>query len=1038
MNKNFIVYKSSAGSGKTYTLALSFVSLSLKGGEFGYESYYKRILAITFTNKAAAEMKERVLHYFYILSNKQDMEGILSWLIKDTGLDSETIFVRSKNIHTHILHHYSDLNILTLDKFAYRIVRTFASDLDLSHNFELEMDTYKIIQPVVALLLSKVSYSGGSLSDVLVDFTLSKADDGKSTNIERDLEDFASNLFKENTEEFLYKSLPIEECLKVRRVISKQQHESKIKINNLRDLACKYFETNNLSKEHFIRGSYYNYFTNNLASDDDKKWIPTESLINNVNNDIWCADGKKDDIKHKVLSCKKDLRVFFNDLLNLIVEYNSCKAIIRNIYSISLLNELMSQLQQFKTENNIEEISIFNKKIHNIVTKQPSSFIYERIGERYNHYLIDEFQDTSLLQWQNILPLISESLDYGKSFVVGDGKQSIYRWRGGEVEQFLKLPNIYKGEKLKYKDEWEKKLTYHYNASVLEFNYRSSSEIIEFNNIFFSKLKSLLSAEIEGIYNEHIQKTPIKKDIGYVHLELFDNKEEDFKQLILKKIHKEIIKLNSQNGYDFKDIAILCNSRKRVSLVADYLASVGISVISNEGLLLKNSNKIQLIISCLKYLKDTNDNIARLGIVTFLYRETLSNYSLHQLNLSVNSDENFKKILKKSGVYLDEKRILEEPLYEMCEKIIRIFHLEDDIYLQFFLDVILVFNQNKGSSLSLFIIWWEEQKDKQSIIIPEGTNSVQVMTIHKSKGLAFNIVMIPFNWEDSSNSNDIWVDASSFNESLSLVPIHSSKILDLSYFKDEYHKEKQFSLLDNMNKLYVAMTRPKHRLYIFSKSFPDNISKDFALKGNLNSFLYQFSDKYPITLGDPDAIYKSKEDKDNGFFVSSKKKLDWRDLISLKHSSEELWDVEDHNSKKDWGKLLHKTLSSIQYLSQKEEVVNDLYRKGKCTHEDYMRLKVVINELLEDPKIKIYFSEKWKVKNEKEILLDNGKTYIPDRLLFDKRTGDVILIDYKTGEEKDKHIKQICNYMNVLRDMGYSNIKPLLIYTSKKHKIKEV
>ena len=196
MSKNFNIYRSSAGSGKTYTLALSFIALALKGDRYGYQDYYRRILAITFTNKAAAEMKERVLEYLKTLADRKDVDGILSWLINESGLDKETIYKRSKEIHNHILHHYADLGISTIDKFTYRIVRTFSTDLGLSHNFDLEMDNYKIIQPVVALLLSKVSDSGGALSTALINFALSKAEDGKSTNIERDLEEFAQHLFK--------------------------------------------------------------------------------------------------------------------------------------------------------------------------------------------------------------------------------------------------------------------------------------------------------------------------------------------------------------------------------------------------------------------------------------------------------------------------------------------------------------------------------------------------------------------------------------------------------------------------------------------------------------------------------------------------------------------------------------------------------------------------------------------------------------------------------------------------------------------------
>ena len=432
MSKNFKVYSSSAGSGKTYTLALSYLALALKGDRLGYQDYYKRILAITFTNKAASEMKSRVLYYFEILGEEKDVDGILSWLITETGLDKNIIYKRSKAIHNHILHNYTDLGISTIDKFTYKIVRVFATDLGLSHNFDLEMDNYKIIQPIVAILLSKISDSGGDLSNTLVNFAMEKAQDGKSTNIEYDLEEFAQHLFKDDISKYTDgKVLNLKECMGVRKDLLLRKSLITKKVKVLADDVSFYFDKKGLTYNHFLRGSYYKHFMNNVGHANDAKWMPSDALKRNIIQDEWCAKGKSDTIKKLIEDCKSDLKEFYNDLMNLLTEYNSVKPILKNIYSIAILNELIAEVRTFKRENNIEQISAFNKKIHRVVTNQSSSFIYERLGERYNHYLIDEFQDTSILQWQNALPLITDSLDYGKSLVVGDAKQSIYRWRGG-------------------------------------------------------------------------------------------------------------------------------------------------------------------------------------------------------------------------------------------------------------------------------------------------------------------------------------------------------------------------------------------------------------------------------------------------------------------------------------------------------------------------------------------------------------------------------------------------------------------------------
>jgi len=1030
LNKNFQIYRSSAGSGKTYTLSLSFIALALKGDNFGYKDYYRKILAITFTNKAASEMKERVLEYLNSLSNEKDNDGILLWLVVETRLTEVEIYKRAGIIHKHILHNYADLGISTIDKFTYKIVRTFASDLDLSHNFDLEMDTYKIIQPVVALLLTKISNTGGDLSDALVNFAMQKAEDGKSTNIERDLEIFSQELFKEEVAKYVDgELLSVSDCMLLKKDLQKTKNDIALKVEKLADKVCIFFDTNGFTKEHFNRGTFYTHFTKNIAADDNK-WMPTDALIRYTANGEWYTKSKKQEIKDLVDSFIPQLEQFFIDLMDLLTEYNSVNAVLKNIYSIAVLNELMIEVRNFKKENNIEQISEFNKKIHNVVTKQPASFIYERLGERYNHYLIDEFQDTSLLQWQNILPLVTDSLDNGKSMVVGDGKQSIYRWRGGEVEQFFKLPEIYKGDDLLFKQDWESKLAYHENVKNLKSNFRSRKNIIEFNNQFFENTKTLLSQDIIGIYDKAEQESKQAKDGGYVHIELLGDKENDATILILEKLVSEIKKLKEKNNYSYSDVAILCNSKKSVSLVAEQLSLAAIPVISNEGLLLHKSEKVNVLLALLKYLQNPKDKIAKTVVADYLSFNVLKSENRHDLNLLIKSEAGFVEMLTKANVFLNPLKLLQEPLYEMVEQIIRLFHFNEDVYLQFFLDVILAYSEKNGSSLTEFLLWWEDRKLKEAIVIPEGTDAVQVMTIHKSKGLAFNVVMIPFNWEDRVRTNDIWVDTSNhFNKQLPAALIAGNKKLEYSYFSKEYQKEKEMSLLDSLNKLYVAMTRPKERLYIFSKFLPANL-KDYEKKENLNSFLYKYDDNFPIKIGDSEMMHEQKQSDVATFSVTKRKKLDWREVISLKHTAEEIWDTETANKKRDWGKLLHLVLSEIHYLEQKDELIENTFKLGKCVKEDYEKLKTSIAKLLNHKEVKQYFTDDWDVKTEKEILMENGKTYIPDRLLFSKKSDEVIVIDYKTGSVKTEHEKQITEYADALRKMGKTKVKRVIIYIS--------
>ncbi|MBT5750632.1 MAG: UvrD-helicase domain-containing protein [Flavobacteriales bacterium] len=898
------------------------------------------------------------------------------------------------------------------------------------------MDTYKIIQPVVALLLSKISDGGGGLSNALVNFAMQKAEDGKSTNIERDLEEFSTQLFKEEVAAFTEgKILTVKQCMQVKKDLQLDKRKITLAMEDLVDRVCVFFDANGLTKDHFLRGTFYKYFTENVGNKEDEKWNPTDALFRNMANDVWYADGKKNEIKDLVNGLKPNLKQFFTEMMNLLTEYNSVKAILKNIYSFAVINELMGEIRTFKKENNIEQISEFNKKIHKVVVNQPSSFIYERLGERYNHYLIDEFQDTSLMQWQNILPLVTDSLDYGKSLVVGDGKQSIYRWRGGEVKQFSQLPKIYKGEDLLFKKDWESKLKSHFESDNLMSNFRSRKNIVEFNNQFFENTKSLLDNDILDIYDNQEQKSNFSKEGGYVHIELFGDKEHDFKELILEKMVDEINKLINENNYSYNDVTILCNSRKRVALVAETLYLAKIPVISNEGLLLSKSDQVNVLIALLRYLQNHKDAISKSVISVYLFTHILVNENLHTLNLKVKTEAGFNEVLKKANVFVNPEKLLQEPLYEMVEQLIRLFNFNEDVYLQFFLDFVLAFTEKKGNSLSEFLLWWEERKNKEAIVIPEGTNAVQIMTIHKSKGLAFNVVMIPFNWEDRKKTTDIWVDTSAyFNKQLPVALINGNK-LEQSYFSSEYQKEKEMSLLDSLNKLYVAMTRPKDRLYIFSKYLPDKPFDDFKKKGDLNSFLYAYDDNFPIEIGDANMMHNPSEKIASSFLVTKRNKLNWKEVVSLKHTAEEIWDIESINAKRDWGKLLHLVLSEIHYLEQKEKVVESFYKLGRCSKEDADRLKITIDQLLSNKNIAPYFDENWNVKTEKEILMENGRTYIPDRLLFAKNSDEVVVIDYKTGVKSMNHESQITEYASALQAMGYKNIKRVLVYITEEIKV---
>ena len=1028
-SKNFKVNRSSAGSGKTYILSLNFIALALIGSVKYYTEYYRKILAITFTNKAAAEMKERVLDYLEVLSQGKNKDGVLDWLLSEIELSKHQIIHHSKKVKSSILHNYADLRISTIDKFTYTIVRTFSKDLGLSHNFELELDNSKIIEPIVANLISKISKNGGDLSDALVNFALHKLDDGKSSNIEHDLESFSENLFKEQAIPFLYSnSLNVSDCLKLKDEFVSKKSKISLQMKKLSNEVIFFLNKYQFTRDHFIRGTYYDHFTKNLQSEKSKKWTPSIGLQKNINEDIWYSKSKSSDIKKLVNSHKNQLTQFYIDLQNLISEFNTNNLLLSNIYSIAVLNELLNELNDFKKEQNIEQISIFNKKINEIIVNQPSNYIYERVGEKYNHFLIDEFQDTSILQWQNLLPLITDAVDYGTCFIVGDGKQSIYRWRGGEVEQFLNIPKIYKGENLSLSKEWENKLEYHFFNNIGDNqNYRSRKKIIDFNNQFYNTLKNRLSKNLLPIYSNCTQKMDFADDGGYVHVELVNDEDCGFKQNILNKIFNEIKKITTKNNYQYNDISILCNSRKRVSLVTDFLTEKGLSVVSNDGLLINSSQKVRLVIDVISYLVNINDNVSKLSIINYLQKNNPKFENLHSIFSKINSD--FEKILLEYNIIINRHEIIVLQLYELVENIYKIFRVKSDIYTDFFLDSVLSYSEKNGSNLFEFLKWWDKNNQKESIVIPDGVNAINVMTIHKSKGLAFNVVMIPFNWEGGKSYSEIWVNSSKqTNNILNNTLINTSKILENSAYKNEYKHEKELRFLDNLNKLYVATTRAKERLYIYSKEYP-KINESFLSSGKLNSFLYHFDINNSLILGDPEENHSKKQDQSFKLFpYKSRKKINWKNIVSLKSSSYNSWDIDSQSSEKDFGRLFHLVLSKTQNLEDINEICSDLYLKGICSESNKDKLILSCNRLLSDSKMKIFFDNSWEVKNEKEILTPDGDIYIPDRLLVGNEK--TIILDYKTGAPDEDHKNQITRYSNILRQMGYKNIEKFLIYTS--------
>lgn len=1047
MKKNFTLYRSSAGSGKTYALVRNYIKMALLGDEHGFRPrYFRHILAITFTNKAASEMKGRVLQFLSDLAEGKGADKkdtFFTHIQEDTDLTVVEVQARAQLVLSAVLHQYADLSISTIDKFVYRIVRTFAHDLELAQSFEVEMDQSKMIQPVVALLISKVG-TNKDLSKALVAFALSKAEEGKSYNLEQDLEQFAKHLFVEESEPHIQslKSVGINDCLEVKSQLQKDITVFEQPLLNYAQQFLDFFRKENLEPKNFYYSDFYNYF-NKLTDLDTAKMFPVKRLKESMAANRWYAKSCPPAVQETIDSNETFLSGLYEDvqqhLRQHFKEYVFNKLLSRNIYSIAVLNELLQELEEYKSDNNIKHISEFNKAISEIIRKEPAPFIYERLGERYKHFLVDEFQDTSVMQWHNLLPLVHHSLSMGnQNLIVGDAKQSIYRWRGGEVEQFVKLPTtIFKEEGLPNPAEVSAALQRNAEEVLLKDNWRSNFEVVDFNNRFFSSLKEILTPELQEIYQNH-EQNPRGEKGGVVHID-FTAKSDEVKADIMQKVICKAKELNALQ-YDWKEMAVLCRTRKDASEVAFHLNQAGLKVVSDEALLLNTSSEVNVLIAVLSYLHDDSNKVAMTNVLHFLFQKGLLIGDLHtQLKaVSTGNKKDFLSVLSSAGIAFSPQRLWQLPLYDLVEKLIKQFQLSaSNIYLQFFLDAVLKFSVKRGNDVVEFLEWWEENNEKEAIVVPDDMDAIKVMTVHKSKGLEFPIVFLPFNWEIGKPKSELWVDAKGKIQQMKVALLSNSKLLDDSEYADLRKEELNKVLLDDLNVLYVAMTRPKHQLYIYTEESSGGekynaLSKlmDYYFKGQEVLFPYQEGE---LLSKQQDNKYAEPND---GYYLNYIPTENWRSVVQLKNSAQQLWDVD--LDKKEWGTLLHQALSKIHYLSDKERVLESLKQDGLMNDSLKEKLQIRIEELLQEESIQPFFAEEWQVKTEQEILQPDGDTYVPDRILF--KDGLVQIVDYKTGSDalQQKHENQIKNYAYLLQQMGYINIQKFLIYTEEKNKVRKV
>ena len=1027
----FWVYNASAGSGKTYILVKEFLKVILQNPI----ETYQNILAMTFTNKAATEMKQRILTSLKEFSSRRDSD-LLEDLHSQMGWEKEKIYEKSQKVLKHLLEHYSNFNITTIDAFTHKIIRTFAKDLGIPMQFEVVLEADELLEQAVQRLISKIG-EDSYITKILIQFSREKSLEDKSWDIVYSLNEIAQILLKEEDGPYLekisnYDFQNFAEILK--KVRDKTDDIEKIFKEKARE-GLELIRSIGVENKDFYRG-YLPQFFDKVATGFENYEFKWESpSAKKVCDGILYSNSKPQEIKDKIdgiadslISIYKEIKMLYEEKYSF---YFLAKMIEKHWVPLAVLKQIEQEFTALKQEKEVQLIAEFNKILSKKIRNEPTPFIYERLGEWITCFFLDEMQDTSVLQWENLKPLIHNALSSQQDklglLLVGDAKQSIYRWRGGDPEQFIKLTSD------------ENPFYVPKKVESLPKNYRSYNEIVTFNNAFFTHIAGEFEKEEHKklYFDGSDQRFREDKKGGYVCLEFLEQAEKD-EDVFLKKIADKI-KSIEHVGYQKGDICILVRKNNQGVAIADYLSKQGIPITSSETLLVKKSREVQFLVAILHIFQNPLDKQMQFVALEYIYarysKKILDAHHFYKTNLK-NTAQDFINTLREFTQEPLPKNFWNLPFYEKMEALVNSFALitTSDAYVESFLEWVLEFSQKNKGSLSDFLEYWKQIKDKKSIIAPQNKDAVSIMTIHKCKGLEFPVVIFAYDLNITRFLKPtFWCEEipkeyeglQSFR-----LPLSQKNKLIGKQSEQRYNDYIQALEFDNINLLYVALTRAEHQLHII---MPKKIDK----KGNENS--KYFSGKFISYLkhkslwDNTQSIYEfgqnvyiePKESQEKIQIFSREKYISvpWKEhdmklFPSIKKASQ--------NNKRSSGILWHKILSKIYTAQDIENIIEDFALQNRINSGQKKRFKNLVEKVVYHSKLKDCFLTQKQVYTEREIIDEQGNILIPDRLVFQK--NKVCIVDYKTGEPSLEHIEQVNKYAQVLQQMDYIVDTKFLVY----------
>ncbi|HLF50673.1 UvrD-helicase domain-containing protein, partial [Flavobacterium sp.] len=1006
---------------------------------------YRNILAITFTNKAVHEMKSRIvgsLSEFAKDEPNDKASGLMQDLALETELSPIQIKTKSKNIIKHIIHNYAAFDISTIDKFTHKVIRAFAHDLNLPMTFEVTLDTENLLIEAVDAIIAQAG-EDETLTELLINFTMEKVNEDKSWDISREILETGRLVLNENHRNEIthFQDKSIAEFVEIKNKLAEACKVLEKENVELANETFSLIENNGIDLKSFSRGT----FPNHIISIQEGKYNPKNKAFHEF-DDIAINKTAKD--RAIIENIVPELLQTLGKIYKNFEKRDFYKAFLKNITPLSLLNTVSNELAKIQKEQNVLSISEFNAIIHREIQNQPAPFIYERLGERYRHFFIDEFQDTSEMQWQNLIPLIGNSLDgeengeKGTLMIVGDPKQSIYRWRGGKAEQFIALSkdqNAFKNHKNEL---------FH-----LDKNYRSYSQIIEFNNDFFQLLSNEFEHEdYQDLYANHSTQKINDKTGGYVNISFIPKVETsedpdtsgeetlDKTELYLLATLNTIQKVTRQ-GFDYKDIVILTRKRDQGIAIANYLTEQSIPLLSSETLMIQNATEVRLIIHLLKYLKNNVDLEAKAHFLHYVAEYIQDELPVHDFiakGMEEKQEAAFESWLMSFNISLSFQNIRKKSLYEAVEIIVSKFinPKSNNAYVQYFLDIVLERDVRNQAGISDFLNYWDKNGEKFSIPSPEGKNAVRIMTIHKSKGLEFPIVIMPFAEEDYSRKpkDKLWLNAEEQDFGLPKVLIDNSSAVE--GFGDEaslvYNQKKQEELLDNINVLYVALTRAEEQLYVISNM--NLTSKGEVKSNNMSAFFINYlmskgvfeENKLEYEFGNPSKLSPDNEKTDEIKTIPLVSEILNPKNIKIAQREALMWGTQQQEAI-EYGNVIHEILSFVKTKYDIDLAITKSLESGLITFNQKELVCKTIQEIISHNELEDYFAEGNEVLNEQTIIQKVGTTIKPDRMVLTK-SGEVFLLDYKTGTHNQKYQLQLENYQSAIELMGLKVVKKALIY----------